>query len=604
MTKIFLDVECYPNYFLVLLKKENGKIKYFELDEERQLDINTLEHYLQTAETIGFNSRNYDMPMILYALRGHDNKALKILSDRIISNEESTYDILCSESLWCPSYYNHIDLFKVPPGTGASLKIYGARLQSEKLQDLPYPPDQRLNTIQKHEVLTYCANDVDLTIDLYNALSKQLEIRQDITKEYRIDVRSKSDTQIAESLLRRQLSFISEPLSEYKFKYNKPSYISFETPVLQKLLSDTESLEFIGNREEDIKKDNGIPNEVIIKDKLYSFGIGGLHSAEKNRAIVTSNDEMLIDLDVVSYYPSIILNNEYSPRQLDKQEFLELYRKIFNERIEAKQNGDIFKSQVFKIILNGSFGKFGDRYSKLLYDPEMLVHTTLTGQLSLLMLIEILELNGFSVVSANTDGIAVYFKTKDYKTLQQLINNWQEKTALKLEETRYKALYNESVNSYIAIKEDDSLKCKGHFVTGSLSNNAHVKVCNQAVIDYLTKGVPVEETIENAEKTPENFTMFIKVENGGIWKGQYLGRVVRWYWATNGEPIYRQSEEVELKKDGTPKKDVKVANSDGACSLMDLSEPMQNLDIARYIAECYKMLENIGVTVEHNRRAA
>lgn len=604
MTKIFLDVECYPNYFLVMLKKLDGKVKYFELDEDKSFDIDTLEHYLHTYETIGFNTRNYDMPMILYALRGAGNKALKILSDRIISKEESTYDILCSENLWCPRYYNHIDLFKVLPGTGASLKMCGARLQSEKLQDLPYPPDQNLNQKQKQEVLTYCVNDVDLTIDLYKALSKELEIREDITKEYKMDMRSKSDAQIAESLLRKQLSTISDPLSDYKFKYNKPSYISFETPVLQKLLSDTESIEFIGNRDEDIKKDNSIPNEIIIKDKPYSFGIGGLHSAEKNRAIVTSNDEMLIDLDVVSYYPSIILNNEYSPRQLDKQEFLELYRKIFNERIEAKQNGDIFKSQVFKIILNGSFGKFGDRYSKLLYDPEMLVHTTLTGQLSLLMLIEILELNGFSVVSANTDGIAVYFKTKDYKTLQQLINNWQEKTALKLEETRYKALYNESVNSYIAIKEDGSLKCKGHFVTGSLSNNAHVKVCNQAVIDYLTKDIPVEETIENAEKTPENFTLFIKVASGGIWKGQYLGKVVRWYWVTNGEPIYRQSEEVELKKDGTPKKDVKVSNSDGACPLMDLSVPMQNLDTSRYIAECYKMLENIGVNVEQNRRAA
>ena len=64
--------------------------------------------------------------------------------------------------------------------------------------------------------------------------------------------------------------------------------------------------------------------------------------------------------------------------------------------------------------------------------------------------------------------------------------------------------------------------------------------------------------------------MFIKVANGGIWKGQYLGRVVRWYWSKKGEPIYRQSNIVELKKDGTPKKDVKVANSDGAWQLMDL----------------------------------
>ena len=603
MTKVFLDVECYPNYFLVLLKKENGKVKYFELDEEKQLDINRLEHYLQTAETIGFNSRSYDMPMIMYALRGHGNKALKILSDRIVGKEESTYDILCSENLWCPRYYNHIDLIKVPPGITASLKMYGARLQSERLQDLPYAPDQSLNSDQKQQILAYCANDVDLTIDLYHALSNQLEIRNNITKEYKVDVRSKADPQIAESLLRRQLSFVSEPLNEYKFKYTKPDYISFETPILQKLLCDVEIVEFIGTREEDINKDNSIPKEIEINEKSYSFGIGGLHSTEKNRSVITSSDEMLIDLDVVSYYPSIILNNKYAPRQLDKQEFLDTYRKIFNERIEAKQNGDIFKSQVFKIILNGSFGKFGDKYSKLLYDPEMLVHTTLTGQLSLLMLIETLGQNGFSVVSANTDGIAVYFKVKHYVELQRLINRWQKRTSLILEETRYKAIYNESVNSYLAIKEDGSLKRKGYFVTGSLSNNAHVKVCNQAIIEYLTKGVPIEKTISRVEKTPENFTMFIKVANGGIWKGQYLRRVVRWYWAKGGEPIYRQSKIIELKKDGSPKKDVKVANSDGACPLMDLSEPMVNLDTSKYIAECYKMLKQMGLDVKQEKVA-
>ena len=35
----------------------------------------------------------------------------------------------------------------------------------------------------------------------------------------------------------------------------------------------------------------------------------------------------------------------------------------------------------------------------------MLIQTTVTGQLALLMLIENIELAGFTVVSANTDGI-------------------------------------------------------------------------------------------------------------------------------------------------------------------------------------------------------
>lgn len=58
----------------------------------------------------------------------------------------------------------------------------------------------------------------------------------------------------------------------------------------------------------------------------------------------------------------------------------------------------------FKIVLNGTFGKLGSKYS-FLYSPNLMIQVTITGQLALLMLIEALEAAGISVVSANTDGI-------------------------------------------------------------------------------------------------------------------------------------------------------------------------------------------------------
>ena len=56
---------------------------------------------------------------------------------------------------------------------------------------------------------------------------------------------------------------------------------------------------------------------------------------------------------------------------------------------------------------------------------------------------------------------------------------------MNLEETKYKALYNESVNSYIAVREDGSLKRKGSFVEGDLAHNPTIKVCMSTVIDYI-----------------------------------------------------------------------------------------------------------------------
>jgi hypothetical protein len=48
------------------------------------------------------------------------------------------------------------------------------------------------------------------------------------------------------------------------------------------------------------------------------------------------------------------------------------------------------------------------------------------------------------------------------------------------------------------------------------------------------------------------------VAGGGVWRGHYLGKVVRWIWAKDGEPI-------TYKKNGN-----KVATSDGAYPVMDL----------------------------------
>jgi len=147
-TNLFIDTECYPNYFLLMLKLPDGKKRYFELDETHKLDTETIAKFFKERLTIGFNSLMYDIPMILYALRGKNNAELKELSDRLISKEEKSFDVINKLSLWCPSYFDHIDIFKIAAGR-ASLKMYGARLHAPFLQDLPYDPSKAVTEEQK-----------------------------------------------------------------------------------------------------------------------------------------------------------------------------------------------------------------------------------------------------------------------------------------------------------------------------------------------------------------------------------------------------------------------------------------------------------------------
>ena len=287
-------------------------------------------------------------------------------------------------------------------------------------------------------------------------------------------------------------------------------------------------------------------------------------------------------MDVVSYYPSIIINNNYYPDHLGP-DFINLYKKFYEDRVKAKLNGDKVRAETYKIILNGSFGKFGSKWSKL-YSPSLLLHTTLTGQLTLLMLIERLLLEGFTVVSANTDGITIKGNKTQVPLLDSLLINWQNETEFKLEKTHYKAIYHESVNSYIAILDNNEVKCKGNYALEGLHKNPQSPICVEAVINYIQYGIEIEDTIYKGKDDIRKYLIIRKVTGGAIYKDQYLGKVIRWYYGLNGDVITYQ-------KNGN-----KVAMSEGAIPLMILPNiAVDDIDFQKYIDISYKMLKKLGV---------
>lgn len=576
--QLFFDTECYPNYFLIVFKDLKGNEECFVKDENNVLPVARIRKLLETRQTIGFNSRMYDIPMITYALSGVSNSLLKEMSDRIIN--ESVYNTLCEYQLWCPKEYDHIDIINVAIGKNG-LKMYGARINTPYLQDLPYDPSASLSKEDKAIIKKYCSNDVDITKNLYLHLKNEIDIRTAINDEYKVDVRSKSDAQIAEVLINKQLVSSKKKITSFEFKYAPPDYIKFNSDMLNNLLVKFTEIEFKGVAGDRLLE-KGIVTDVVINDVPYSCGIGGLHSKEEARTVFAADDEYIIDIDVVSYYPTIILNNKYCPDNYNTEEFLEFYQKIYDDRIIAKKENNVSKANVYKIILNGSFGKFGDQYSSL-YSPKLLIHTTITGQLSILMLIEKLEEYDYNVISTNTDGITVKVKKDKYDFFRKIVKSWEDKVNFKTEEVRYKSLHNQSVNSYIAIKEDGTLKCKGLFGSDDISRNPAIKICKEAIFSYLLDKRKVEDTIMNAKQDPSNFIMVRKCAKGGYWKGEYLGKVVRWYWSTQGEPITN------------PKGD-KVANTDDAFPIMNMEDKIADIHYEKYIIKTYELLETIGMS--------
>ena len=583
---VYLDSECYPNYYAIGFLS-GGKRKYYEIRGNSSFSMQQIQEIKQImAEyvTIGFNSKEYDIPLLRVALTGVNTSMLKKASNKLIKKPKGVFAWQLLEEAKIPQcpMMHHIDIFKVAPSVNTSLKTYAARMGFKKLQDLPYEPDAVLTEKQMDEIKEYCFNDIEVTEKLTYRLEKELELRYFFSKEYQVDLMSKSDSSIAETVFNVKYNI---PYTDKAYSYNKPyiqyeppEYIKFTTPELISLFEKIKANQYKLNSE---GKLINIPYTIKIGNTSYTIGVGGMHSKEKNIHFSGSN-KILADIDVVSYYPNIMINNQYIPSNYPKR-FIDDYKKFYDERLAAKAVGDSIKSNTCKIILNGTFGKLGNMYSSL-YAPNLLLNVTLTGQLSLLMLIEQLEQNNIAVLSANTDGILACAEATDEFVLKAIITKWEERCNFKTTFTNFKEIYKRSVNDYLAIMKDGSVKTKGFLQDCSLRNNSIEVACRSAVINYLTENTPIEKTIESMSDDIRNFLIFKKSKDGAYYQGENLGKTARWYYGKNGDAI--------LKGNGN-----KVQDSSGAVPLMEIPEQLNiaNLDLEQYIKRSYKVLSSLGV---------
>lgn len=580
---IVFDIEVYRDYFLVaFMNVKTESVRTFEMYPGHPLDIKTIHQILQSYRVIGFNSINYDLPILSLALAGASNEACKRVSDKIIQQNISArkLDIELVE-------VDHIDLIEVA-GRYASLKVYGGRLHCQKLQDLPIEPGASINAANRELLSAYCVNDLIVTRELFLALEKQIELRESLSKQYGVDLRSKSDAQIAENVIRTEVRRLSGRRVEVPpdqigecFKFNPPSFLAFNLPQLANAFKTICSAEFLigdGGRVSTPKSIAAL--EITIGPTQYQFGIGGLHSMEKSTTHRTNDDFVLIDRDVTSYYPAIILNCGLRPAHLG-QHFTDVYRSIVERRVTAKRTGDKTTADTLKITVNGSFGKFGSKWS-VLYSPQLLIQTTITGQLSLLMLIEMLHLDGINVVSANTDGIVIKCPRDKVDVLERCIGLWEMITGFETEAIKYQALFSKDVNNYIAIT-DSGYKAKGVYAKPTLSKNPSNVIVNEAVINYLRYDIPIDKTIRDSSDI-RKFLTLRKVTKGAFdQNNQPIGKAIRWYYSTN------QTDGLKDYKGGL------VARSMGAQPLMDLpGEFPIDLNFNWYIDEANKTLIEIG----------
>ena len=628
------DVECYRNFFYVAFKcLSNGKFVAFERSPDFDFPELKLRWMLWRFCLVGFNSASYDIPMVELAAKGLSCNDLKEASDFIIKSginygtkKVTPFDIEKKYRIQIGKY-NHIDLFNVCPVNGgvsanpASLKLYSGRLHAERMQDLPFPETHILTAEDAAIVRPYCCNDLANTELLFNELAPELKLRMEMSEEYGLDLRSRSDAQIAEAVINSELQKVlgfypRKPTlaADLVLQYNAPDFISYSSQQLRDMFEVIKNARFyLDGLGSPIMPEEIDKLKVKIGSSVYKLGMGGLHSTEKKTAHKATDEIILADNDVESFYPRIILNQRLFPSHLGEA-FLQVYNSIVETRIHAKNEAAKAKkagdkagakrwktiADSLKITINGSFGKLGNKYSTL-YAPQLMLQVTITGQLVLLMLIEMLEEAGISVISGNTDGIVSKYHKDRHNEVRAIIAEWEKRTAFKTEETQYSAVYSRDVNSYVAVKIESGdaearflderlgVKTKGAYcergsaLNSILSKNPEALVCSDAVISFLKNGTPVEKTIREC-KDIRRFVSVKNVKGGGEKNGVYLGKVVRWY--------YPKGETGHISYVGSGNK---VGKTDGARPLMDLPpEFPDDINYEWYINEAVDMLYDCG----------
>lgn len=618
-TAFVFDIEVYPNYVLVAFRNvETDKHVIFEFEDVEdyviERDLRKLTWFIWRYCLVGFNSANYDLPLLTMIVCGFEVHEIKRASDRIILGDERIYKLEEQLGFRCLDL-NHVDLIEVAPLKG-SLKLYGGRLHCKTIWELPYDPNKPLNTEQMHNIVSYCCNDLEQTKLLYQELKPHIELREAMSKEYGFDLRSHSDAQLAESIIGSEIKkitgFVPKKLSAKEkirsCNYNVPEFMRFQTPMLNRVLQTIASITFEVQDNGSIRIPETISKSLLhVGSSIYKLGIGGLHSTESEVSYKADEHTLLIDRDVSSYYPRIILNQKLYPRHLGTP-FLQSYDSIVTRRLEAKKAGNKKTSEGLKIASNGTFGKLGNEYS-ILYAPDLMLQVTISGQLCLLMLIEAIELAEIPVVSGNTDGILIACPTERYQELAHIVEWWQSVTGFETEETRYAAVYARDVNNYVTVKDlsqetpadrekrtgskflSDRLGCKtkgfyaefGSAQNSVLSKNPENQICKDAVLQKIVNNKPIEQTI--AECTDiRRFVTVRNVTGGAEKKDQYVGKVIRTYYAKG---IY---DAIKYRKSGN-----QVPKSVGAKPLLTLPDELpSDIDYERYCKETVDMLFDIG----------
>lgn len=425
---------------------------------------------------IGFNSRNYDVPIwkcIMCGGNAYD------LTNHIIKDEKKWFEFEGSEAFNNYSIYNYdVYLGLVDHGLKTLEAFMGIDIEESGVS---FNIDRSLTDEELKLTIKYCQHDVFSTYEVFKIRREIFESYIGLLKEYNLSLEYLNKTRA--QLSAKVINAKRRPYSNDEFDIT-----IVDTLILNKY--DYIRRWFMDESNRSYDKSYFIP----VAGVYHKLAWGGAHSfiGEYKKSNFSSPkfisrpidvSGLLLNIDVASYYPNLIKRYQFMSRAVSNPN---IFNDIIEKRLVYKKEKNPIANSL-KIVLNSTYGAMKDKYSKL-YDPLMANNICVNGQLLLIDLIEKIE-NYSEILNTNTDGLIVKCKKIEFKdNIIKQCEEWSKRTGMTLEIDEYTRLVQRDVNSYIAFASDGDIKAKGALKDTSVLDN-NLAIINKSIREYFINNI-------------------------------------------------------------------------------------------------------------------
>lgn len=495
------DFEVTKYDWLIVIKDRQTGIYYpFHNDPQGVEDFINEHDYIY----IGYNNKHYDNYILRAVLHHYIPGDIKIVNDWIIIQRKNGWEYPF-EDKYLPLPPTS-DLMLDMPLRQSLKELEGNMLMDIQESTVDFNIDHSWTKEEFDEMLFYCKHDVDATEKLIDERMDYLEAKVSLGEMCGLIPKQalyKTNAQLS------AISLGAEKVERDDYRdYIIPPEVD-QSLIPQSILDFIERFKSV--RKDDLTEDNMKLSWVgDIVGTEHKIGLGGIHAAKKNYFEESNDERIIVDFDVNSYYPSLLIEYNYLSRNVaDKQIYVDYY----HERLAAKAAGDKKKANGLKLVLNTTYGASLNQYNDL-YDPLMGVSTCLTGQLLLTQLLVTLDrdLKSFTHIQSNTDGIMFSVNRNELNRARDIIDEWSKRTRLGMGEIQIKRVIQKDVNNYLIENFEGEIEVRGAYVSdypnGSFKHNS-MSIVATAIVKYFTEGKPVEETINECDD-PFRFQLIAK----------------------------------------------------------------------------------------------